>query len=75
MKGDPYTLLAVSKWGNAALQWVGKIILVVKNERNGMKIVLVFNEDGSPHEWPKGMEEDVLEIAEQFREKILGAVS
>ena len=69
MKGDPYKLLVASCWPENALQWAGKVILVLLNERNGTKNILVFHPGGKPLAWPPGFED----LANQFRDAILKA--
>lgn len=66
MKGDPHHLLALSRMKPEALMWPGKLVLVIKNERNGMKIILVVNDDGTPHEVPRGMEDEAVDLCAEF---------
>ena len=72
MKGDPYTLLKVSKLpAHAPHEWAEKVVLVVKNQRNGMTCILPFDLDGSSYAVPRGMEDEIDDIAAQFASEIL----
>ena len=66
MTGDPHRLLALSRMKPVALMWPGKLVLVLKNERNGMKIILVVNDDGTPYAVPKGMEDEAVGLCAEF---------
>ena len=51
-----FTLLHQFTMPAHAHRWPGKTVMVVRNERNKTRNVLVANEDGTPHAWPKYMD-------------------
>lgn len=61
-----YTKLSRSKIPDRALVWAGKIVLVLKGDQLGVKYIIILNEDGTPHEWPKSLEGEVDEIVRRF---------
>jgi hypothetical protein len=67
MIGDPHTLVADHVMPKGAFLWPDKRVVVAKNERNGVTVVLVLDaESGKPVTWPWGMTQaEVHEICQQ----------
>lgn len=74
MKGDTYKFLNATQYpDHAPSAWAGKVVLVLRNERNGVTNILVFEPDGSPLAWPPGLEPEVDHLAETFAAEIAAA--
>ena len=68
---DPYKLLSVSKQPDHAPVSPGKIILLVLNERNGVKNLLVLNEDGTVLAAPLSIEDVADDVVALFADELV----
>ena len=66
MPDKTFTKLSRSRIPDKALMWPGKIALVLKGDQLGVKYIIILNEDGTPHEWPKSLEKEIQDVVKRF---------
>lgn len=67
MSADSYNFIHLSRNWPDALVAPSKLVLIVKNERNGVKSILTFNTDRTVDTRPEGMsEEEASRLSSEF---------
>lgn len=61
-----FTKLSRAKISDRALVWAGKIALILRGDQLGVKYIIILNEDGTPHEWPKSLDKEIHDIVRDF---------
>ena len=64
---EGYTQLARKKIADHAPLYGGKIVLVLRDHRYGMKVIIILNEDGTPYAWPESMDkQEVHDVVRKY---------
>lgn len=66
MPDNTFTKVARSRLPDNALGWPGKTALVLMGDQLGVKYIIILNEDGTPHAWPRSLEGRVEDIVRKF---------
>ena len=66
MPDTTFTKLKRAKIPDKALWWPGKISLVLRGDQLGVTYIIVLNEDGTPHEWPKSLDGVIDDVVSRF---------
>lgn len=62
---NEFTILQRFTQPAAAHRWAGKDVLILQNNRNRTRNILVLNKDNTPHDWPTYMDGRVTEIVKE----------